>query len=629
MTLLVILTPAIQEALNGYFLRLAQANLVGSVADLLKAVGLSPRQAYTSAQLAIIAEEFGLDEQELAARNPAAGHLNPLLNLRFQRATKCPVCPQCLAEAPNLNQAWAHDLVTACPAHGVRLIDECPNCTEPVTLSRTGLNGCDGCGFALSDVPVVPADEAELAISALMASVEHGARGRLPGSLGTGAAPGSIGEFLTFLAAHVRADAPAKPRKAARPTSLGESRALIERLWSVLGHWPMALEQLVVTRLQEGGGPGLTKRLGSWYGMLHREFADSAYSFFRDALISIVVQHFDGHINLRLRTLSPEQQQGKSWLSSAEAARLLGVGDQILAAQVVNGAIPGRVHTVGSSRFVSLERSVVEQLDAARRAHLSATDARKRLGVSKVFFERFIQAGGLTRLAKVDRPVLVAGEYRLADVDTVIGQLHQQLRPRPIPVERSVGIQDISARRGVSNDRITGILQDILHGVISPVAVIAGMPGIAGLRFDWREIQARLINEWREPSLLITELVRLSGWKHECIKAWIAGGFLHTSQETRGRRQETVIPLSSLIQFMSRYAVLADLARRAGSKSNWILQSLKPAGIREALAPQTGTGARRGVLLSVDDLLSGAQLRQPLRFAEIVEAFCVKDEEPA
>ncbi|MDT4848607.1 hypothetical protein FQZ97_827010 [compost metagenome] len=411
--------------------------------------------------------------------------------------------------------------------------------------------------------------------------------------------------------------------------TLEESRVLVDRLWSVLGHWPMALEQWVVMRLQAGEGPGLKKRLGSWYGMLHREFADPAYSFFRDELAAIVLKHFDGHINLRLRTLSPEQQQDKAWLSSAEAARLLGIGNQILAARVVDGTIPGRVHTVGSSRYASLERSVVEQLDTARRAHLSATDARKRLGVSKVFFERFIQAGGLVRLAKVDRPVLVAGDYRLADVDAVIRQLHHQLRPRSIPSAHSVGLQDISARRGVSNDRISGILQDILHGVIAPVAVIAGMPGIAGLRFDWREIQARLTNEWREPTLLITDLVRLSGWKHECIKAWIAGGFLRTSQEKRGRRQETVIPLSALIQFMSRYAVLADLAKRAGSKSNWILQSLKPAGIREALAPQTGTGARRGVLLSVDDLLFGAQLRRPLRFTEIVEAFCMKDQEPA
>lgn len=623
MTLLVTLMPFKSESLHGFLIRLAHENLVPSVTHLLKPVGLKPRLSYPDELLARISVEFGLDSGVLEACNPAAEYSQPLLNPRFQRALLTPVCPQCLAEQAFLRQAWAHELITACIEHGTRLIERCPNCSEPISLNRAAVAFCGCCGFALAEAPAVLAEDHELGLAALLASAEHPARGALPGALASGEAPLTIGEFLRFLAAHIQLESSGKTtRKVTRPSSLEESRVLINRVWTVLGVWPDTLQQFIHARIQAGEGPGLKKRLGSWYGMLHKEFSDSAYSFFRDELTSIIVQKFDGHINLRLRTISPDRQEEKTWLSAGEAARLVGVGEQIFAALVANNTIPGRVQTVGKSRFISVERSVVEQLDAVRKAHLSATDARKRLGVSKVFFERFIQAGGLKRLAKAERPTLVSGEYRLEDVDAVVKLLLSQVTHKAIPAEYSIGIQDISGKRGVSNDRVCSTLQDILHNVVKPVELVAGMPGIAGLRFDRREIQERLDDGQQETVFLITELVRASGWKHECIKAWIQGGYLDTSLEKRGKRWVNVIPLSALIRFMSRYAVLADLAQRSNSKSNWLLQSLRPAEISEAVAPTNATGVRRGILLSVDDLLRGAQLRRSPKLSEIADTFC-------
>lgn len=624
MTLMVVLSPHEQETLHGYLMRLASGNLLPSVDTLLKPTRVKPRQAYRLVQLEKIAAEFGLNLGDLTLRNPASGHTEPLLNQRFQRALSSPVCPLCLKEQPYLKMAWSHDLLTACTEHGTRLIDQCPNCSAPLSLQRGNVDLCEDCGFDLACAPSVAADESELAISALLSSTEHPARCRLPGELGLGQAPSTIGEFLCFLAAHIQpsAEGQEKSRKVSKPGSLQESRAVVDRLWTVLGIWPQTLQQLVITHIESGTGPGLKKRLGSWYGMLHKEFSEPVYGFFRDELESIIVEHFDGHINLRLRTLSPATQDEKAWLSAAEAARFLGVGEQIFATLVINGEIKGRVHAVGKNRYIAVERTVIEQLASARRAHLSATDARKRLGVSKVFFERFIQAGALKRLAKVDRPTLVAGEYRLEDVDAVISLLIKQTSHIAIPPEQTVGILDISGKHGVSNDRVCSILQDILHGVLRPVALVSGMPGISGLRFNRRDIHERLGEVQRDPVLLITDLVHISGWKHESIRAWIEGGFLKAVQERRGKHMVTVIPVSSLISFMSQYAVLADLARRNNSKTNWILQSLRPAKIQAALTPVTGSGVTRGVLLSVDELLRGAQLRTLPLFSEITEAFC-------
>ena len=145
---------------------------------------------------------------------------------------------------------------------------------------------------------------------------------------------------------------------------------------------------------------------------------------------------------------------------------------------------------------------------------------------------------------------------------------------------------------------------------ICPVVCVPGVTGLAALRFDLSEIKSALNQSQTEPTMTITDLARMQNWKHESIKAWITTGLLEARVEQIGTRKQTVIPLSSLLRFMSRHVVLADAAARTGSQSNWILQGLMPAGVKPVSAPKTSAGALRGVLLSVDDLIRAAQLNK-------------------
>ena len=130
------------------------------------------------------------------------------------------------------------------------------------------------------------------------------------------------------------------------------------------------------------------------------------------------------------------------------------------------------------------------------------------------------------------------------------------------------------------------------------------------MRYDRQQVEAVLaesVEEAREPTLLITDLVRMQGWKHEVILGWIKAGLLNTVEEQRGRQVVTVIPVSSLLNFLSRYLVLADAAQRIGSKSNWMLRGLMPAGVTAVGAAALPGGGQRGVLLEIDAVLRAAQ----------------------
>lgn len=153
-------------------------------------------------------------------------------------------------------------------------------------------------------------------------------------------------------------------------------------------------------------------------------------------------------------------------------------------------------------------------------------------------------------------------------------------------------------------------MQKILHQEIRPIALLPGASGVSGLRFDFSDIKACIDEEDPEYVLSISELSRMRGWKHESIKSWIDAGFLQARTEQVQGQSRTVIPLTALLDFVSEFAVLADLARRTETKSVWLLRGLMPAGVSPVLAPVTSQGAKRGLLLRIDDLLAASQLNK-------------------
>lgn len=81
------------------------------------------------------------------------------------RQTRPQVCPACLGAGSHALAAWSIGMVTSCPDHGIRLLDQCI-CGRPVHWRRPSLNFCE-CGRPLSDAsqPCIKADKRELVIS--------------------------------------------------------------------------------------------------------------------------------------------------------------------------------------------------------------------------------------------------------------------------------------------------------------------------------------------------------------------------------------------------------------------------------------------------------------------------------
>ncbi|TDV58890.1 TniQ family protein [Pseudomonas sp. LP_7_YM] len=606
MSLIVRLTPYTDESLHGFLRRVSQRNLAPGVKAFLGSFGIKFRSTFSEPEVAQLAGVLGVDAADLAIRQFSPDNRNPMLRLKYQRIESAKFCPACMGEQPYQRMGWAHVLVTACPRHGILLRTSCAACGQGVSADGS-LDHCS-CGHSYAKNPAQPASDQALALSALLLGVDHVARQSLPPTWSTGLPSSDTAELLCLLGKHFIQESPGgllpKPSRgrAADDDVIAWGRAGFD----LLLQWPSRFNEALGDRLASTEGPGLAKRLGGWYRALHQRYVDPAHDCIREALVQHLTRNFDGHLNLRLSTIDPQHLQEKCWLTSEEAGRLIGIGSELVRSAVTTGEIDGKVTVRGKNRFVSIHKKVVERVRHDRLAHYDATTTRKQLGVSKILFERLMQAGALRKQTKKERPPLVSGEFLVKDVDVLIGRLTSAVSGRTTPEEQLIGLQDITVRRGISSDRICSVLQKILALEIRPIEHNQALHGLAGLRFDLADIKDELHEEPSEPMLTITELVKLRKWKHENVVSWIRQGLLRTATVAQGEHLQTRIPLSALLDFMAEYAVLAELAGRTGTKSLWLLRALMPANVK-AVRGQASSGTQRGLLLSIDQLVAAAQ----------------------
>ncbi|AMP02135.1 tniQ family protein [Collimonas arenae] len=91
---------------------------------------------------------------------------------RVRRRYGLQFCPQCLASdnEPYFRRSWRIALYTACPLHGCRLLDRCPECGAVVMFHRRdfqdkenpdheSLTSCHACGFDLIFSPRINSDD--------------------------------------------------------------------------------------------------------------------------------------------------------------------------------------------------------------------------------------------------------------------------------------------------------------------------------------------------------------------------------------------------------------------------------------------------------------------------------------
>jgi hypothetical protein len=596
-------TDFVDESLNGYLLRLAEENFLGSTSALLRRTGIRLKAQYTPRELQAIAEFHGLEAQQLQRLASFPTVHGSLATGAFLRKTAIAVCPECLRHTDYIRQAWHHELFTACPTHQVLLIEQCPECDAPAELNRGAVSRCR-CGYALSEARGRPADAANLFISSvLLAQPSHPCL--LSGLSDEPGVPADVDKFLLFLA---NLTLPTPQRKNAA-ISFQRALEINQACYALAEDLPDRFRAFVQAKVQAANqlkSSRFVHHLGPWYKELNTAFTSTAYSSVRATVCSVMLEQADAPINRKMKYIAAELLGLKKTFTASEAARLLGSSPDRIVSLVKTGRLSGEIMSGAAVEFCVVDRSAVEAQQQAAKGLVAGKELLSLLNITRRVRERLLASGVLNRVTDSDKPLFAKGDYRVEDIQRLVDTLAEGCRH--VASASSVGLDDISGKR-FSGQQMHELYRLIFGGQIKPVVRDAGIQGLAAFRFDHDELVGHLRLEPSLPELTITDLTKITRWKHETIKAWIDRGLLPARTELDEGKRRVFISVANLVTFLSRYVVVADAAERLGSKSIWLTKPLKTKGVLAQGAHATREGSQRGLLLSADALINVASGR--------------------
>jgi len=585
--------PDEKESLLGFLRRMAETQAYADVGEFLAGFGWRYGRPMIEA-IEEVEKCLGVPEGVLARICPRAASDEPLLSWRFQRNHCATVCPICVSENVPHQRAWQHSCVTACTRHEVQLVSECPLCQVAIDPNKGGYHTC-GCGFPFENIPTEDADEFELAISALIAGEMHPARSKLPPSLAF-TAPKEIGSFLMFLAGDAQNQKTGKPGKAPQPKSVGDAREFLAPLAALLCSWPTGFEAEVGRRLTAGDEKTAPARLGKWYQGL-MAFNDPAYASFHDALNNVVAVQFNGPY----AGGAVSDQSKRSWISAAEAARLIGIRAERLVSAVSEGLVDGRVDYSGfGHRHTMIPKHIAEEIKVEREGVFDKTQTREFLGVSKNQYRLLDEAGVLAVTVSERRRPLVDGEHSQQELEKLV----QRIADTAIPFDgETVTLRKLNLRFTTDKAGLLEVYQMMAAGELIP-ALDSVSGKLADFTFPKEQVQHILNRHRCGGGWTAQEVARITGWKEQCIAHWCDAGLIKHELGAHSRGLSRIIYPEALAAFQATHVQVSSLAKHLDTTSRSLMRKFDEKGIETVGAFQDGK-ATRGLLVSLSDLARG------------------------
>lgn len=584
------MTPREDESLLGYIKRRSDAEGFPDAGGYLTMLG----QAYGRAafeKAGDLATALDLELSALEPLLPGNRPDDPALSWSFHRMHRDPVCPKCSAERGPRRKEWRHHLVAACAQHGCRLIDQCPGCEAPLTLTGDGYAGCL-CGADYSAAEAEAATPLEIEVARLVA----GRPSRLAGiDLEQGDALDAV-RTLWFLISHLARTRTGKEGKAPRPRTLEEARAFLARVEPILINWPHAFDDDVQQRWEAPGAEGLTAaaRLGSWYcGLLQLKGRLS------DVLLSRCIDVVGSVCGDTYKT---SLHGGPSeWVSATEAGRLLGIRAERIVEAARGGFLAAKQGRSGTGHRHTIVRTQdVDVIRTLREEAATKEKVRTILGLSRKQFDLLEEASFFGEQCRTTQHPCVDGTYSLEQIRQATEQILNDISRNQDVSERTISFREINLRRTTDRKALLHIYRRIADGEIRPVGgEQAGALGEA--QFDAAEIDDVLQQYGGASAWTAGDVAKFTGWKPECVTGWCEQALIRATKGKRGSLNVWQISEKALAEFQREFLVISDLAKEGDTSSRKILASLERHGITSVGSQPSGVSSR-GHLLRTSDL---------------------------
>jgi hypothetical protein len=579
------------ESLSGYLRRVARSQGYTQLNDFNRWLGWNYGRPLVE-ELPKVAKRLGVELTELAALAPTVNADDPLFEWRFHRVHRDPFCPACLKEGRSWQQTWRHCMITACPDHKTKLLDECERCREPLSPQDGGLTACQ-CGYPLADMSAADASDGEIAVAQLYTNVPS----PIASIIADTVQPDSeMNRVFQFLSSQTRPKRTGKNGKEGLPETIDDTIEYMAPIYEVLMTWPETFDQEITARWKGSSAKGHTaaQRLGRWYQQLLS--FEGAHGLALQERLKVVVGE-----NLGATYAKASDCAGDGWLSAAEAARTLGIRPDRIVAAVAAGQMEGHQHNSGFGHtHTMVPAAKIHEIAEHRCDLMTAKAAMELLGVSKTQFALLVECGAVKESPKADRSPLIDGRFSRTTLLARVQKIAGQSTLDACKDQNTVSFKDISLRKTTDRSALLETYKSIFDGDLQPVNAQVDL-ALGEFQFQVSDVRTRLTHSSVE-AMTAQDVSRITGWKHECVTHWCKEGFLPAERSQRGALKVWLIDIKDLCEFQSKYLVVADVARRQGTSSRAILSACRKAGIATVGCKEVGTTSR-GHLLEASALI--------------------------
>ncbi len=384
------------EGMNGYLLRLSEANGLAGIAQLWPTRHRSIEVLFQRLGFNQWPENIANLDEILPQFSVETGS-RPLWNRRFSR-----YCPCCVSERQRWRWEWELTLVTSCPLHEVLLVDECSHCNRKLTWKRRSLMTCE-CSNKLASATTTPATEHEGELSKLftmkLREAESGPEHLQLLSIA------QLNKAVFLLGAYAVNGGRKFSQKICNLSDMQTARPLVLAASEILMQWPGSFFKLLGSLRKAGEiavkDQRLSKRFGFFYQYLYKELKEPEYAFLHQGFEAYVARTWRGSLAERNSRLSVDLRRRHVWVPINSMAKELKTTKRKLQMLIDQGTIDAHVTTTQLDRKLTCVSR--EQIAAMRSALENVVDLKTAcqiLGLNKTRMSQLLHGKAIGSIFK-------------------------------------------------------------------------------------------------------------------------------------------------------------------------------------------------------------------------------------
>lgn len=528
------------------------------------------------------------------------------------------LCTACLRERPIWWAVWDLGIVTACPIHRRRLLDECPACKGKLAWQRPAVHKCR-CGLDFRNLTPESAESDLVAINAAI----YRAAGFPPGEvaeldLANYGLPremlemrlGPLLRLILFVGSSIREGDRLRPKQ--RPfaaTELATATEIGRAAVAVLRDWPSPLREVLRRMIpQEANEPAALNFkaiFGNFYRHLFRVLPRSEFGFFHDAFERFVVEDWKGLVRGQHRYFSAATRRNSQWMPAHEAERMARTRAGRISDLVRHGQIEGMFLSVcrdGSRTECWIRRDSLKQWIAARDAELarymSRPEAKDALGLTDRTIAKVAAAGAFRYVRGPERNFPSGFFFFLREDVMKVRRAFERLAP-PLKEYSKPG-ELIALRHAMTNylgrhSSLAGVIRAVVDGNLAPAGYTKRFRGITGYLFlseDLRRYRpVRDVKMLPEGFLNYREAAAMLEVKAAVIRGMVTHGIVCAPAGYRPGLSK-LVPAADIRRFAEQYVSATALGKRLSLNCRAFSRHLKASGtpLLAVPIPEKGRG---------------------------------------